>query len=268
MLFVFFDQVGLSKLKTEFFLLQGNKVNEFLQRIITNNVNALNKNDPLYSLILTVRGKFLADFFLYQYGKDCVMLEVDKLYSDLIKKSISFYDLHGCFDFSQVQYNSYISLEKISGEFSYNFADKRNSNLGYKIITKKELSTQDDILNKYDLNRIRFCVPDCSKDLVSGSSFPLEYNLDYAFSFDKGCYVGQEVVSRFKFRGLLKRKMFTCKTTGQIPEPHTAIENNDGLSGKFLSGAGNFVLALLEIGKLPKGHTFLHKNQLFEIIQN
>ena len=98
MLFVFFDQVGLSKLKTEFFLLQGNKVNEFLQRIITNNVNALNKNDPLYSLILTVRGKFLADFFLYQYDKDCVMLEVDKLYSDLIKKSISFYDLHGCFD--------------------------------------------------------------------------------------------------------------------------------------------------------------------------
>jgi folate-binding protein YgfZ len=260
--------MSVFKIQSDFITLKGNSVKSFLQGIITNDVNKLTEGNAVYSLLLNNRGKFLYDFFLYQVKEDEILIEYHSSYQDDLINTLSIYNLHKKIEIIKGNYNSYISLEEVKDDFEHIFANPINKELGFKIITTKDIKSNEGSLKEYEIKRIKKCIPDCSVDLVSGSSFPLEYNLYSAFSFNKGCYIGQEVVLRFRLPESLKRKIFVIHTNDKFPIPQTELNYNNEKIGEILSNCEKYGLALLEKDKIPNEEKITCEGFSFKILSN
>ncbi len=92
-------------------------------------------------------------------------------------------------------------------------------------------------------------VPDGSRDLVPQKALLLESGFEelHGVSFEKGCFVGQELTARSKHRGLVKKRLFPVRVEGPLPEPGTIILNGGKEAGELRSGLENRALALLRL---------------------
>ena len=143
------------------------------------------------------------------------------------------------------------------------FVDPRTADLGVRIVapagtppadlvTSAEPATPAD----YDRWRLRFGVPDGSRDLQVEKSTLLEGNVDLLNGVDwqKGCYLGQEVTARMHYRGLLKRRLVPFAVTGPTPPPGTKVTDQNGRAvGTVRSATGDTALALVEVAALDTG---------------
>ena len=101
----------------------------------------------------------------------------------------------------------------------------------------------------YDRLRIAHAVPDGSSDMEVGKAILLENNIDLlnGVAWDKGCYTGQELTARTKYRGLIKRRLFPVKVEGALPAPGTPVQRDGKEVGEIRSGFGNRAIAMLQI---------------------
>jgi folate-binding protein YgfZ len=140
------------------------------------------------------------------------------------------------------------------------FADPRNPTLGWRILVPKELAQKAaDLIGAemvdsaaYDAHRIASGVPRGGLDFMYGDAFPHETNMDrlHGVDFDKGCYVGQEVVSRMQHRGTARTRTIRVVLDGASPAPGEAILAGDKAVGTMGSTAGHHGLALLRIDRV------------------
>lgn len=187
----------------------GDDVLGFLQGIVTCDVRQLSSGTALYGLMLTPQGKFLHDFFIVQIN-DVVYLDCDFMHVDELIKKLSLYKLRRNISFTPndnlvVMYSSQpLSSALIS------YQDPRLESLGYRSIVTKGCEVENDNAGAYLQLIYQYGVPLGYVDLIQEKSFPLEYGLDLynAISFDKGCYIGQELTSRTKFRGVVRKALY------------------------------------------------------------
>jgi folate-binding protein YgfZ len=101
----------------------------------------------------------------------------------------------------------------------------------------------------YERHRLRLGVPDGSRDLVPQKALLLESGFEelHGVSFDKGCFVGQELTARTKHRGLVKKRLFPVRVEGALPEPGTIIRAGGQEAGEMRSGLDDRALALLRL---------------------
>jgi hypothetical protein len=138
------------------------------------------------------------------------------------------------------------------------FADPRLAELGYRELTTLrsdwalggeacESATQDE----YHAHRIGLGVPEGGKDYAFGDAFPHEALFDqlHGVSFEKGCYVGQELVSRMQNRGTARRRIVPVVADGPLPQPGTAITASGVEIGTLGSTAGMRGLAPLRLDR-------------------
>jgi tRNA-modifying protein YgfZ len=135
------------------------------------------------------------------------------------------------------------------------FADPRNAALGWRVLVPEGLAQKvADLAGAelvesaaYDAHRIATGVPRGGLDFIYGDAFPHETNMDrlHGVDFDKGCYVGQEVVSRMQHRGTARTRTVRIALDGAAPEPGTAVVAGDKPVGTMGSSAGDAGLALL-----------------------
>jgi folate-binding protein YgfZ len=140
------------------------------------------------------------------------------------------------------------------------FADPRDERLGWRILIPEALAQKvadligADLVDPkaYDAHRIASSVPRGGLDFTYGDAFPHETNMDrlHGVDFDKGCYVGQEVVSRMQHRGTARSRMIRVTLDGGAPEPGTAIVAGDKPVGTMGSTAGHNGLALLRVDRV------------------
>ena len=99
------------------------------------------------------------------------------------------------------------------------------------------------------MHRIKLGLPDSSRDLIIEKSTLLEYCFDEmnGIDWEKGCYMGQEVTARTKYRGLLKKRLLPVKIEGQAPEAGTVIKLDEFNAGEMRSSTHNIGLALLKL---------------------
>ena len=228
-----------------FIQVTGAEAKDFLQNIVTNDVEKATDSSSVFSSILTPQGKYLFEFFIIKL-KDSYLIECEKESTEEIIKLLNYYKLRSKVDFANLnkKYSaSVISLEKfkeidnsnhskgktINYEDGLIYIDPRNDKLGAKIISKIEtiqIKTKKLNLNVVDKNKyykkcFEIGIPQINLKNLKDKIFGIENNLDElnGIDFKKGCYVGQENTSRIKLRNKLRRRILPVqKIAGEISE--------------------------------------------------
>lgn len=187
-----------------------------MQGLITQDIDRLDMQKMIYACLLTPQGKFLFDFFIREQNNrlliDC---EGGERARALLKK-LSLYKLRSdvMFDLEDDR----PCYQVFEGPWKSAFQDPRRESLGYRSYDEpqKLMKVAFDVWDEY---RIRQEVPDGSRDLIPEKSFIHEGRLDElnAVSYQKGCYMGQELVSRMHHRGLAKKRL-QCVSLDAVPE--------------------------------------------------
>lgn len=195
---------------------RGEDARDFLQGLITNDIKLLESQGMIYACLLTPQGKFLYDFFIYQdgdaYTLDCEGGErADALLSRLKK-----YKLRAKV---QLDIQQDADVFQIFGDhWNGQYTDPRGEVCGYRSYIRPTDATEVTF-DQWDHYRISHNIIDGSRDLIPEGSFIHEAQLDQwnAVSYKKGCYVGQELVSRMHHRGLTK-KILKCVSLDTIAD--------------------------------------------------
>lgn len=225
--------------------LTGQDVRPFLQGLLTNDIHKLTPEKSLYAALLTPQGKFLYDFFVYDWQGGVLLEYYKPMAADILKK-LTLYRLRSKIIFTNVSEQYFVIAAW--NDASPNLKDPRHEKMGTRYITSQKPIGTLSSATDYHAHRIALTIPEMPDDLISGDSFPLLTNLEemHAIDYQKGCYVGQEVTARSKYRGNLRKKIWTVKIEGTAPAAGTAIRSGERVVGTMLSHANNLGLAQIE----------------------
>ena len=237
----------------------GDDARDFLQGLVTNDLRRLDPKTPLYAALLTPQGRFLFDFFLLDTPEG-ILLEAARC-SALMKK-LDFYRLRAQVRLEKLPWQVWVGWgNSVSGAARVSegvaFRDPRLPELGERFLTPTALQATASPEAFLD-HRLTLGVPD-TEDMEA--RFPLECNLDHlkAIDFQKGCYVGQEVTSRVKRRGTVRKRLLPLSLSLSLedscPPPGTAILANGRSVGELCSGRGPKALGFLRLDKLNEALT-------------
>jgi len=190
---------------------------EFLNNILTSDISKLKPRELLPSALLSPQGRILFDMLVSAiivdnslYDKS-IYIEYDKDQQDQLIKKLNMYNLRREVSIEKTSYQVFVTTK--NENFTNTLIDKRFFNEDLRRVYVKNLSKNNDVndnenINWYDLLRYKNCILEGSKEIETNVSLPLETNLDLlgGISFEKGCFIGQEVNARIKWKGLVKRK--------------------------------------------------------------
>ena len=226
------DQINILKDRGIISVL-GKDSKEFLQNIITNDINIVNRDNSIFSGIFTPQGKYLYEFFIVKsndgYFIDCseefvgelkVFLEKYKLNSDVEIKDISVEYVVGIISnekFEEIKKEENKTTQTIIYRSSPFFQDPRSKKLGSRVLsnleklylTIKKLSLKIEDGSDYFKNAHEAGIPIKNLKKLQNNLFGLEANFEElsAIDFKKGCYIGQENTARMKLKNKLRKKL-------------------------------------------------------------
>ncbi len=249
------DKYFFHHFNSRFFKISGKDSETFIQNLITNDIQKCINGSIIYSCLLTPQGKFLADFFIFNINGNYFFETNEKFYKNLLSR-LKIYKLRSDIQIEEVnEFYSY-SIFNMNYEANSNFLlnDPRNSNIGKKLILNNKIKISDS--NIEEISEIEYheilisnTIPYSPFDILENKSLLLENNFDNlnAIDWDKGCYVGQEITARMKYRGLLKKKLYPLRLkVGNILVGDELIINNKKI-GSVVSIANSNIFALLNI---------------------
>jgi len=241
---------------SRFLSVEGKDSSDFLQNLITNDVNKCTKENIIYSCLLTPQGKFIADFFIFKKD-DNYIIETHSLFYETLLKKLKLYKLRSKILINEItNLCSYSVFSELNNNMNFIIfcADPRSNKIGNKLICKSEDSeilknVKEIDEKKYHEILIRNTVPLSHFDLKENKSLLLENNFENlnAISWDKGCYVGQELTARMKYRALLKKRIYSLAVKDGTPQIEQAIKDDENDYGKIINVENNSILAMLNI---------------------
>lgn len=224
---------------------RGPEAGHFLHNLLTADIDPLADGQAAYAALLTPQGKILFDMLVLKAGDgyliDCAVAQR----ADLLKR-LSMYKLRAKVEIAA---RDDLAVGVSPREIAGGYRDPRFEAIGWRIIGHPEGEAQG-----YDAARIAAGLADSEADLGSGEFFPHEANLDQlgGVSFRKGCYVGQEVVSRMEHRGTARSRILPVTVDGPMPPKGTDIRSGDKQVGTLLSSSGSNALALIRLDRLAE----------------
>lgn len=241
---------------------------KFLQDVITNDITKAVGGKAVHAALLAPQGKILFDFLLLDRG-DHFLLECQRETVDDLIKRLTFYRLRAAVEFEdlskEVKVWAVWGGEPEYGDGAIGFADPRLGALGFRIVTPASLDmTQPacDLVDEaeYHAHRIALGVPEAGKDYLLGDTFPHDADYDQlnGVDFHKGCYVGQEVVSRIEHRGTARKRILPVRGVSDLAtgDAITAGDSNIGVMGSVSGDRGLATVRLDRAGKaMSEGQT-------------
>lgn len=234
--------------------ISGADADNFLQGLISNDINKLKSDNLLYAAILTPQGKFLYDFFLCRRD-DSILLDAASARIDEIAALLKKYMLRRNVALEKTPYHVAACLDATPPEIEKIkwLPDPRHNGMGWRAITENAINGSAD----YEHKRISLAIPDSIKDMEFEKTLLLEARFDEinGVDFNKGCYVGQEITTRSKFRGNIRRKIIGIKSEKPLPTHGAEILADGEIVGHILSTSGNIGMAIIKLEALDKNLT-------------
>jgi folate-binding protein YgfZ len=224
----------------------------FLQGLVSNDVNKIAPGQAVYSCLLTPQGKFLHDFFLIADG-DSLLIECEADRRADLAQRLKVYKLRSKIEIAEAEYQAFAIFGAVpSVPSAIAYADPRSAALGVHVLSPSNLEGSPLPFEAYDRLRIAEAVPDGSRDMEVGKAILLENNIDLlnGVAWDKGCYTGQELTARTRYRGLIKKRLVPVRIAGTVPPIGTPLIENGTEVGEMRSASGDLGLALLRLERL------------------
>src|SRR3982075_4609027 len=243
----------------------GGAAPNFLNGLVTTDLTLLRPGLGRFGALLTPQGKITVDFLVTEAPSSeggGFLIDCARALAQGLAAKLGFYKLR-----AKVAVENLSDILGVLAAWDGDpamkpdlaFADPRNAALGWRILVPAELAQKvadligADLVDSaaYDAHRIASGVPRGGLDFMYGDAFPHETNMDrlHGVDFEKGCYVGQEVVSRMPHRGAARTRTVRVILEGPSPEPGTAILAGDKPVGTIGSTAGRNGLALIRIDR-------------------
>lgn len=249
----------------------------FLQGLISNDIEKASPERVIWAALLTPQGKFLHEFLVFNPEPGLLLLDCEAARLADLKKRLSLYKLRSNVTLTDVSESRCAAAffgdgalqafglpaeaghAKIEGP-SQVAVDSRHPELGARGVFMRP--DGQDAANfagfaagereDYDRLRISLGVPDGSRDLEVEKSILLENGFDelQGIDWDKGCYMGQELTARTRYRGLVKKRLLPVTFEGPAPAPGTQVTRDGKDAGTIRSSAGGKGLALLRLEHL------------------
>jgi len=237
---------------------------KLLQGVITNDMDLLSVRPAIHAALLTPQGKILFEFFVMK-APDGFWLEAAADKTAYLSKRLTLYRLRAKVDIKDrsAEYRAFAlwgsASEAVAGAAgSLVFPDPRLPALGLRALAQATLAPDFVRASRalkvepqdYHAHRIALGVPEGGKDYAFGDAFPHDANLDqlHGVSFAKGCFVGQEVVSRMQNRSHVRKRIVAI--VGEAPlQAGTDIVAGAAVIGAVGSVAGSDALALIRLDR-------------------
>ena len=250
--------------------LQGKDTKEYLQNIITNDINKVNETNSCFASLLTPQGKYLFDFLIIKhkngYFIDCEKLQVENLYNQLdlykLRSKVEILNLSNEFVVASISSEKFLEFDDAKDlpghTIKYRedpiFLDPRKKELGARIIINleklylslKKLNLSASNIEEYYQLSYEIGIPQKNTDQLKNKLFGIECNFEElnGIDFKKGCYVGQENTARIKLKNKLTKRLFPIKLLkGELNSE--IIKFNDKEIGKVVIN-NKFPFALIK----------------------
>ncbi|MCA2407790.1 folate-binding protein YgfZ [Rhizobium leguminosarum bv. viciae 248] len=230
----------------------GAEAQSFLQNLITTDIAALGADEARPGALLTPQGKILFDFMIWQ-DRDGYTIETDAGQRDGLLKRLTMYKLRAAVTLAlSTEEGVTVSWgEDAEGALgSQGARDSRFVKAGVTL-TRRAGRQGDGAEALYDALRIRHGIVTSGSDFALQDAFPHDVLMDFngGLSFRKGCYVGQEVVSRMQHRGTARRRVVTVSAATDLPGTGTEITAAGKPVGTLGSVDGGNGLAIVRIDR-------------------
>jgi tRNA-modifying protein YgfZ len=257
---------------------EGPEARSFLQGLISSDIERVRPDRSSYGALLTPQGKFLFDFIILQAGGRLLLDTEGERLPQLVQRLVM-YRLR-----SKVEISDASGDLAVAALFGAGVAerlelpaepgacqalhdglatiDPRHAGLGARLVLPAaRLSAVSETLGfpragrqAYELLRITHGVPDGSRDLIVERSTLLENGFEElnGVDFKKGCFVGQELTARMKYRALVRKRLMPVALNGPVPEPGTVIRYGEREAGEMRTAIDGHGLALLRLEQVAK----------------
>lgn len=244
----------------------GDDARRFLNGLVTNDIAKIAPGRACYAALLTPQGKIIGDFIVAEAPAEDgggFFLDVPKALARTLVDKLNFYKLRakvGVEDLSESLGVMAVWDGVGASEYGLCYADPRLAALGWRVMLPPQLAAEaaDDLgvtlaePEAYEAHRIALGVPRGGMDFAYGDTFPHEADMDQlgGVDFDKGCYVGQEVVSRVEHRASARSRIVPVAYDEFAPSSGLPVMAGDKQVGNLGSAAKGRALALLRLDRV------------------
>ena len=236
---------------------------EFLQGILTCNLDTIKSEGAGFGGLLTPQGKVLFDFLIIYRNGVFLLDTIDDLADDLIRR-LTFYRLRADVSLEMkddLKVFAHWGVAPENRDEAILIADPRLEKMGWREYSSSPTDSGDEqTIENYQTHRISLGVPEGVSDYAYGETFPHEALFDQmgGLDFAKGCYVGQEVISRIHHRGTARKRIIQISAENDLPAAGAKITAGQKAIGELRSTAGKTGLAIL---RLDRTHDAIESGQ-------
>lgn len=267
---------------------------DFLQNIITNDIDKVSDNSSCFASLLTPQGKFLFDFIVVKHKKgyfiDCEKIQIEELFKQFslykLRSNVQILNLSNEFAVAALSYEKFKSIEGSKDELGFTLKyredpillDPRNKKLGARLVINleklylslKKLNLKSVKQEEYYNLSFDLGIPQKNTNKLKDKIFGIECNFEElnAIDFKKGCYVGQENTSRIKLKNKLTKRLLPIKIVeGKISEGDSIFSEDSEIGKVLISENYPFAVIKYTSEKFDFNSTFKINNAKVKIIK-
>ena len=273
--------------------LNGEDTKEFLQNLISNDMNKVSETNTCFTSLLSPQGKFLYEFIIIKHKSgyliDCEKSQADGLYKQLstykLRSKVEILNLSNEFVVAAFSYEKFLTFDKVQDKSGFTikyredpiFLDPRNKQLGARLIINleklylslKKLDLHDANLREYYSFSHKLGIVPKDLNKLQNKLFGIECNYEElnGIDFKKGCYVGQENTTRIKLKNKLSKRLLPIKiVNGNISEGEKIYNNNVEIGKVLIETEYPFALIKFLDKNFDKDVTYKGKDGSFKIL--
>ena len=270
----------------------GSEAKDFLQNLVSNDINKVTDNSSCFASLLTPQGKFLYEFIIAKHKQgyfiDCEKSQSEEIFNQLnlykIRSKVEILNLSNEFVVASFGFDKYLSIEGAKDILGFTFRyredpiilDPRNKNLGARLIINleklylslKKLELKDDKIENYHRQSHKLGIVPKNLNKLKNKLFGIECNFEElnGIDFKKGCYVGQENTARIKLKNKLSKRLLPIEIIdGNVSEDEAIFFNNIEIGKVLINEEYPFAIIKYSSENFNKDFIFKTKNGSIKI---